>query len=59
MLTRLAEIYTLVNEPEEALGTLEPLLAIPSWISPGELRSDPVGAPLRIHPGFARLAGPA
>ncbi len=59
VLTRLAEIYTLVNEPEEALGTLEPLLAIPSWISPGELRSDPVGAPLRIHPGFARLAGPA
>ena len=59
VLTRLAEIYTLVNEPEEALGTLEPLLAIPSWISPGELRSDPVWAPLRIHPEFARLAGPA
>jgi len=49
----------LVNEPDEALGTLEPLLAIPSWISPGELRSDPTWAPLREHPRFARLAGPA
>jgi hypothetical protein len=58
-MTHLAEIYMLVNEPEEALGTLEPLLAIPSWISPGELRSDPLWAPLRGHPRFAQLAGPA
>jgi hypothetical protein len=58
-MTRLAEIYTLVKEPEQALNTLEPLLAIPSWISPAELRSDPIWTPLRAHPGFARLAGPA
>ena len=59
VMTRLAEIYTLVNEPEQALNTLEPLLTIPSWISPAELRSDPTWAPLRAHPRFARLAGSA
>jgi TolB-like protein/Tfp pilus assembly protein PilF len=57
--TRLAEIYTLVNEPDQALDTLEPLLTIPSWISPAELRSDPTWAPLRSHPRFAGLAGSA
>ena len=59
VMTRLAEIYTLVNEPEQALETLEPLLTIPGWISPAELRSDPTWAPLRAHPRFAALAGPA
>jgi eukaryotic-like serine/threonine-protein kinase len=59
LMTRLAEIYTLVNEPEQALETLEPLLTIPSWITPAELRSDPTWARLRSHPGFARLAGSA
>ena len=59
LLTRLAEIYTLANEPEQALKVLEPLLLIPSWISPGELRADPVWTPLRAQPGFARLAGGA
>jgi serine/threonine-protein kinase len=59
VMTRLAEIYTLVNEPEQALDTLEPLLTIPSWVSPAELRSDPTWAPLRAHPRFAGLAGSA
>jgi tetratricopeptide (TPR) repeat protein len=59
VMTRLAEIYTLVNEPEHALDTLEPLLTIPSWISPAELRSDPTWVPLRTHPRFADLAGSA
>jgi len=59
VMTRLAEIYTLVNEPDQALDTLEPLLRIPSWISPAELRSDPIWAPLRAHPRFADLAGSA
>ena len=57
VMTRLAEIYTLVNEPERALDILEVLLTIPSWISPAELRSDPIWAPLRAHPRFAGLAG--
>ena len=38
---------------------LEPLLAMPSWISPAELRSDPTWAQLRAHPRFAGLTGPA
>ena len=59
VMTRLAEIYTLVNEPEQALDILEPLIKIPSWISPAELRSDPTWAPLRAHPRFAALAGSA
>jgi len=57
VLTRLAQIYTLVNEPDQALEVLEGLLSAPSWISPGELRSDPVWTPLRRHPRFAALAG--
>ena len=57
--SRLAEIYMLVNEPDRAVATLEPLLEIPSWITPAELRSDPTWAPLRSHPGFRRLAGSA
>ena len=57
VLTRLAQIYTLVNEPDQALEVLEGLLSAPSWISPGELRSDPVWAPLRRHPRFAAIAG--
>ena len=59
LLTRLAQVYALVNEPEQALDVLEPLLSIPSWITPGELRADPAWEPLRAHPRFARLAGGA
>ncbi len=53
--TRLAQIYTIVGEPERAIATLAPLLTVPSWISPAELRSDPIWAPLRQHPRFATL----
>jgi serine/threonine protein kinase/Flp pilus assembly protein TadD len=53
--TRLALIYAVVDEPERAITTLAPLLSMPSWISPAELRSDPIWAPLRQHPRFAEL----
>jgi serine/threonine-protein kinase len=51
----LPRIYTLVGAPGPALGLLEPLVGVPSWISPAELRSDPAWAPLRAHPLFVRL----
>ena len=38
---QLVRIYLLVGEPEKALDQLEPLLRIPSWLSPGRLRIDP------------------
>jgi hypothetical protein len=50
VLTHLAEIYTIVGEPDLAIQTLRPLLAIPSWISRPELESDPTWAPLRPRP---------
>jgi TolB-like protein/Tfp pilus assembly protein PilF/tRNA A-37 threonylcarbamoyl transferase component Bud32 len=56
---RLAQIYIIVGEPALALDTLEPLLALPGWVTPALLRSDPTWAPLRADPRFARLAGSA
>jgi serine/threonine-protein kinase len=55
ILIHLAQIYSLVSEPGEALATLEPLLSIPSLISPEELRSDPIWESLRDHPRFRKL----
>ncbi len=56
VLTHLAEIYTIVGEPDLAIQTLRPLLTMPSWISVPELESDPTWAPLRRHPRFGELA---
>jgi serine/threonine-protein kinase len=52
---QLARIYILVGEPEKALDQLEPLLRIPSYLSPGWLRIDPTFDPLRGNPRFERL----
>jgi tetratricopeptide (TPR) repeat protein len=59
VLSRLAEIYSLMDEPDESIDTLLPLLGLPGWISPAGLRSDPTWARLRSHPRFGRLTGPA
>ncbi|HEU5041360.1 MAG TPA: tetratricopeptide repeat protein, partial [Gemmatimonadales bacterium] len=53
--THLARTYTIVGEPAQAIAVLEPLLGMPSWISVPELEHDPTWAPLRAHPGFAKL----
>jgi hypothetical protein len=51
----LVRIYTLVGEPEKALDRLEPLLKIPSDLSPGWLKIDPTFDPLRKNPRFQKL----
>jgi serine/threonine-protein kinase len=52
---QLARIYILARQFEEALDQLEPLLEIPSYLSPGWLQIDPTFDPLRSHPRFQRL----
>ena len=51
----LARIYVLVGEPEKALDRLEPLLKMPSLLSPGWLKIDPTFDPLRGNPRFQKL----
>jgi serine/threonine-protein kinase len=51
----LAQIYTLVNEPDKAIDHLEALLRVPSFLSPARLRIDPTWAPLRANPRFQKL----
>jgi serine/threonine-protein kinase len=53
---QLVRIYVLVDEHEQALDQLEPLLRIPYILSPGWLRIDPAFDPLRGNPRFERLA---
>ena len=52
---KLVRIYVLVNESENALDQLEPLLKIPYYLSSGWLRIDPEFQPLRGNPRFQRL----
>ena len=56
---QLARIYTLVGEPVKAIDTLEPLLRIPYFLSPGWLRIDPNFDSLRANPRFQKLAAGA
>lgn len=51
----LARVYVLTGEYEKAIETLEPLLKIPSDLSPGWLRIDPNFAPLQGNPRFKKL----
>jgi hypothetical protein len=50
----------LVGEPDKAMDTLEPLLRMPYYLSPGWLRIDPNFDPIRKHARFVKLVeGPS
>jgi serine/threonine-protein kinase len=50
-----AVVFVRAGEYDQSLDLLEQLLNIPSQLSPGMLRVDPVWDPLRDHPRFQRL----
>jgi hypothetical protein len=53
--TYLAQIYVLTGDLDNTVATLRPLLAFLCWITPDELASDPLWAPLKSYPGYASL----
>jgi serine/threonine-protein kinase len=56
MVSNLARSYMLAAQPDSAVALLGRLVAVPSWITPAELRADPTWDPLRDHPRFKELA---
>ena len=52
----LARVYLMAGQAEQAIAILERLSRLPTWVSPAELRADPIWDPLRGHPRFQRLA---
>jgi serine/threonine-protein kinase len=53
--TNLAETYVLAGAHEKALDNLEWVLSVPSSLSVGILRADPIWDPVRNHPRFQAL----
>jgi hypothetical protein len=52
---RLARIYVMVGEYDEAIRLLEHLMSIPGDLGIGALRLDPAWKPLRDNPRFQAL----
>jgi eukaryotic-like serine/threonine-protein kinase len=51
----LAEVQMVLGNTSAALDQLRGVLAVPSYLSAGRLRADPLWAPLKADPGFERL----
>jgi serine/threonine-protein kinase len=56
LLSNLAIIYMGAGRPDRAIAILERLLTVPGWITPAELRADPIWVPLRGHPRFQAIS---
>jgi hypothetical protein len=41
---------------DPAVAILERLLIVPGWVTPAELRADPIWTPLRRHPRFRTIS---
>jgi len=55
VLTNLAQVYTIVGEPNAAVEQLEFVLSVPALLSVGHLRADPKWEPLRGNRRFEKL----
>ncbi|HXQ28375.1 MAG TPA: protein kinase [Gemmatimonadales bacterium] len=53
----LARIYAIVGDDDNALAELEPVLTVPSNMSPASVRLDPDFVGLRGNPRFRKLVG--
>jgi serine/threonine protein kinase/TolB-like protein/tetratricopeptide (TPR) repeat protein len=56
---QLARVHVLVGQKGKALDQLEPLLAMPYYLSPAWLKIDPTFAPLHGEPRFEKLTSSA
>jgi serine/threonine-protein kinase len=54
--SNLARVYMMTGHPDRAIAVLEGLLKTQSWITPAELRVDPIWGPLRSFPRFRVLS---
>ena len=52
-------VYTLNGESDKATETLERLVRVPGYVTPGWVRIDPNFAPLRGNPRFQKLVAGA
>ncbi|MGE5231859.1 MAG: protein kinase domain-containing protein [Deltaproteobacteria bacterium] len=51
----LAQVYTVLGKPDSAVAHLRAGLAVPSYLSAGRLRADPIWARLKGNPAFEQL----